>query len=103
LEQLVERMQHTGATLIWASTTPIPDVPDKQYSAASIVERNHLAAEIMNKHHVLTDDLFSAVSPRLMDFQNPNDVHFNAKGYDFLGQQVAASIESTLKTIKSKR
>jgi lysophospholipase L1-like esterase len=29
--------------------------------------------------------------------QNPNDVHFNAKGCDFLGQTVAASIEAVLK------
>jgi acyl-CoA thioesterase-1 len=29
--------------------------------------------------------------------QNPNDVHFNAAGYEFLGQQVGKSIEDVLK------
>ena len=89
LEQLVQRMQQTGATLVWASTTPIPDLPDKQYSAASIVERNAAGAEVMHKHGVAIDDLFTAITPRLAELQNPNDVHFNGPGNEFLGQQVA--------------
>jgi lysophospholipase L1-like esterase len=97
LEQLVSRMKQTDATLVWATTTPIPDVPEKRFSAASIVERNEAAAEVMKKHGVLTDDLFSAVSPKLGEFQNPDDVHFNGKGYDFLGKQVADSILNALK------
>ena len=44
LEQLVERMKKTGAKLVWASTTPIPDDPAKKQTAASIVERNKAAA-----------------------------------------------------------
>jgi len=102
LEKLVERLQQTGATLVWATTTPIPDVADKKYSAASIVDRNAVAAEIMRKRQVLTDDLFTAITPRLADLQNPDDVHFNSQGYDFLGQQVAASLESALKLNKSQ-
>ena len=92
LEQLVKRMKQTGAILVWATTTPIPDVAEKRYSASSITERNAAAAQVMRQHGVLTDDLFSAVSPRLGEFQNPDDVHFNGKGYDFLGSQVADSI-----------
>ncbi len=97
LEQLVERMKRTGARLVWASTTPIPDDPEKKQSAASIVERNDAAAELMSKHGVATDDLFGAVTPHLAKYQNPNDVHFNGPGYDFLGGTVAAAIESALK------
>lgn len=97
LEQLIERMKKTGAKLIWASTTPIPDSPDGKQTAASIVERNQAAAAVMRKHGVLTDDLFAAIAPRLAEMQPPNDVHFNAKGYDFLGETVAASIQRALK------
>lgn len=97
LEQLIERMKKTGARLIWASTTPIPDSPDGKQTAASIVERNQAAAIVMKKHGVLTDDLFAAIAPRLAEMQPPNDVHFNAKGYDFLGETVAASIQQALK------
>jgi len=97
LEELIERMQKTGAKLVWASTTPIPDDAAKKQTAASIVEHNEAAAEVMKKHHIPTDDLFTAITPHLAEMQNPNDVHFNAAGYDFLGQQVATSVERALK------
>ena len=97
LEQLIERMGKTGAKLIWASTTPIPDDPAKKQTAASIIERNQVAADVMKKHGIAIDDLFAAVTPRLAEVQNPNDVHFNASGSDFLGQKVADSIQKALK------
>ncbi|MBM3890835.1 MAG: SGNH/GDSL hydrolase family protein [Verrucomicrobia bacterium] len=96
LEQLIARMKKTGAKLIWASTTPIPDDPAKKQTAASIVERNQVAAELIKKHGVAMDDLFAAITPHLATMQNPNDVHFNAKGYDFLGETVAKAIEARL-------
>jgi len=98
LGQLVERMQKTGAKLIWASTTPIPDDPARQQTAASIVERNQAAAELMAQHGIAIDDLFTAITPHLAEMQNPGDVHFNAQGYEFLGRTVAASIEEAIKT-----
>ncbi|MCA9083978.1 MAG: SGNH/GDSL hydrolase family protein [Planctomycetaceae bacterium] len=97
LEQLVEQMQKTGARLVWASTTPIPDDAAKRQTAASIVERNKAAEDIMAKYGVVTDDLFSAVTPHLDTMQNLNDVHFNAAGYDFLGGKVAEAITEVLK------
>ncbi|QDV66898.1 hypothetical protein Poly24_05870 [Rosistilla carotiformis] len=95
LEQLVQRMQQTGATVVWASSTPIPDVPGK-FTAASMVDRNAAAAEVMKEHSVAIDDLFTAITPRLAELQNPNDVHFTAPGNQFLGQQVAAFLKSQL-------
>ena len=96
LEQLVERMKKTGARLVWASTTPIPDDPSKNQSATSIVDRNEAASVVMRAHGVATDDLFAAVSPHLADMQNPGDVHFNGKGYEFLGEAVARAVEQHL-------
>jgi acyl-CoA thioesterase-1 len=90
-------MKGTGAHLVWASTTPVPDDLPKKQTAASIVERNKAAAELMKKHDVDIDDLFTAVTPHLAEMQNQKDVHFNAKGYEFLGQVVAASIEIALR------
>jgi hypothetical protein len=97
LEQLIQRMKKTGAKLIWASTTPIPDDPARKQTAASIVERNRTAAELMARHGIAIDDLFTAITPHLAEMQNPGDVHFNGQGYDFLGQTVATSIEQAMK------
>ena len=97
LEELVQRMKKTGATLIWTTTTPIPDVPSKKQTAASIVERNEAAAAIMKKYNIAVDDLFTAITPHLDRLQNPNDVHFNGAGYEFLGERVGEAIMGVMK------
>ena len=97
LEGIIARLEKTGAKLIWASTTPIPDNPTQKQTAASIVEKNALAAEVMKRHGIPTDDLFAAMTPRLAEFQPPLDVHFTGAGYDFLGATVGESILSRLK------
>jgi len=97
LEALVERYQKTGATVIWASTTPIPpDTKDGPEASAQIEEKNRLAAEVMEKHGVKVNDLYQFVLPRLKELQNPKDVHFSGAGYDALGEQVAKVIQETL-------
>lgn len=97
LEQLVGRMSATGAKLVWASTTPIPDNPAQKQTSASIVERNQASADFMKKRGIAIDDLFAAITPQLARLQNPNDVHFNAEGYEFLGQQVASALLAVMK------
>jgi hypothetical protein len=97
LEQLVERMKKTGARLMWATTTPIPDTADGKQKASSIVEKNELAADVMKRHEVAVDDLFKAITPHLDKLQNPNDVHFTPEGNEFLGKAAAAAIKTVLK------
>ena len=97
LEAIVARLEKTGAKLIWASTTPIPDNPAQKQTAQSIVEKNALAAEVMKKHGIPTDDLFAAMTPRLKEFQPPLDVHFTGAGYDFLGAKVGESVLERIK------
>jgi len=95
LETIIARLQKTGAKLMWASTTPLP--PQGKYgSDAAIVERNAIAAGIMKKHNIPIDDLHAHIQPRLAEYQNPNDCHFNGPGYDFLGQKVANEIIASI-------
>jgi len=96
LAQIITSLKSTGAKLIWANTTPILDDLEKKQTAASIVERNQAAAAVMKQHGVATNDLFVAITPNLAGMQNPNDVHFNATGYNFLGATVAKAIENQL-------
>jgi Ca2+-binding RTX toxin-like protein len=95
LEQLVERLKQTDAKLVWASSTPIPDVTHK-YSAESIVQRNAVAADLMQEHEIDVSDLFTAITPRLAEMQIPNDVHFFGPGNEFLGSQVATFLKSII-------
>jgi len=98
LETIVTRLKATGAKLIWASTTPSPpDTKDGPAASEAIVEKNRIAARVMEKHAVAIDDLFTFITPHLAKVQNPKDVHFNGEGYELLGSQVAASISAALK------
>jgi lysophospholipase L1-like esterase len=96
LDEIIRRLQATGAKLVWASTTPIPPDPAKKQTPESIVERNASAARLARQHGVAVNDLFAFISPQLAATQNPNDVHFNAQGYELLGRQVAEAIRLAL-------
>ncbi len=100
LETIVARLQATGARLIWASSTPLPE--QSQYGPnAAIIQRNEVAVRVMAKHGIPVDDLYQLIVPRLADLQNTNDVHFKNQGYAVLGKQVASSITASLSKTNS--
>ena len=91
LETIIARLKQAGAKLMWASSTPLP--PQSQYgSNTTMVERNAIAARVMGRHGIAVNDLHTFIQPRLAEFQNPNDCHFNSEGYDLLGAKVAKEI-----------
>jgi lysophospholipase L1-like esterase len=97
LRALVAKMKATGAKLIWATTTPIPNgqlVPDRKFG--QVKEYNEIAAKVMKENDVAVDDLNTLITPELEKLQNPHDVHYKAEGYQFLAKQVAAQIEAAL-------
>lgn len=97
LRLLVERMRKTGAKLVFATTTPIPDGTlgrvahdEKRYNAT--------AAQVMRELGVSINDLHAFVQPRQTELQLPTNVHFSDTGYEALGQVVAAQIRASLPT-----
>lgn len=96
LDNLVERLQKTGATLIWASTTLVPEGEagrvvgdDKKY--------NDAAAKVMKKHGVAIDDLHALTAkfpPEL--FTAPGNVHYKTEGSQKLAEQVVQEIKKAL-------
>lgn len=95
LEQIVERLEKTGAKLVWASSTPDPDDVSGKSKGEPVGKFNAAAAEVMKKRNVPVDDLYTVITPHLADMQQP-DGHFFKNGYDFLGQHAAEFIEKTL-------
>ena len=97
LRALVTRMKATGAKLIWATTTPIPDGelnPPRRFG--TVPEYNAIAKKVMMENGVAIDDLNAAITPHLAELQNAKDVHYKPEGYAFLAKQVATSIEAAL-------
>jgi len=94
LTEIVHRLQATGAKLIFATTTPVPEVlepPGRRFQ--SIPARNEIALKVMKQNGVAIDDLYTAIVPRQAELQRPKDVHYNAQGSSLLAKSVADSIE----------
>jgi len=97
LRQLVATLKATGAKLIWATTTPIPDGelnPPRKFG--QVQEYNGIAAKVMAANGVAIDDLNAHITPHLATMQNPRDVHYSAAGSEHLAKKVAESITQAL-------
>lgn len=96
LRQLVKRLQATGAKLIWASTTPVPE-GSRNRREEDVRAYNEVAKRIMEENHIPIDDLHAFVASRAgkaagWDWQLPSNVHFRPKGCVELGTEVAKNI-----------
>ena len=97
LREIVKQLQATGAKLIWATITPIPDGdlnPPRAFD--KVPTYNAIARKVMEETGVAINALTAAITPHLAKLQNPKDVHFNSDGSEFLAKQVAAKIEAQL-------
>lgn len=93
LRELVAKLQQTGARLIFASTTPVPDGKlNPPRVNTDVIAYNAVAAKIMQERGISIDDLYSLAMPRLQTIQLPVNVHYTPEGYATLATQVADSI-----------
>lgn len=97
LRSLVATLKKTGAKLIWATTTPIPEGelnPPRKFG--QVKEYNDIAARVMAENGVSIDDLNAHITPQLATMQNPRDVHYTLAGSEYLAKQVAEEIGKAL-------
>jgi acyl-CoA thioesterase-1 len=97
LRDLVGRLKRTGAVLIWASTTPVPDAevtPPRK--SGDVIIYNAAAKRVMDENGIRINDLYTVALPQLSTIQLPANVHYTDSGYDVLGERVAASIREVL-------
>ena len=96
LRELVKRMKATGAKLIWATTTPVPEGSGGR-TAGDELKYNEVASRVMKDSGVPTNDLHALCTPKLADWQLPKNVHFKPEGSTGLAAKVAAEIQHALK------
>lgn len=97
LRTLVEQLKATGAALVWASTTPVPEgdlSPPRRNE--DVIRYNEVAAKVMAENGVRINDLYAFCLPQLADLQRPVNVHFTAKGSAALAEQVASVLAEVL-------
>jgi acyl-CoA thioesterase-1 len=98
LTKLVERLKKTGAKLIWATTTPVPEgelKPPRHYD--DVIKYNAATKKIMDANKVVINDLHTFALPRLKEIQKPANVHFTDEGSKVLAAQVSTAILGELK------
>jgi len=103
LRLIVEKLQKTGARLIWASTTPIPAATTASHPGVEL-KYNAVAARVMNEHGIPINDLHAAMVPHHDKYWlKPNNIHFNAAGSDFLGHVVTDALLKELAQLGAPR
>ncbi len=95
LRKLVKRLKRTGATLIWCTTTPVPEGAAGRVVGDS-ARYNKIAAGIMDEEGIAIDDLYAFAKARLKEIQKPANVHFTPEGSRALAEQVVQSIKTAL-------
>ena len=93
LRMIVERLLESGASLVFATTTPVPEGGVKPYrDPEDVVRYNAVAIAIMNENGIAINDLYTFALPRLKELQKPINVHFNSSGSNALAERVVDSI-----------
>ncbi len=95
LRRLVERLRISASRLVWASTTPVPIGAQERFLQDE-VSYNLIAAGVMARSTIPTNDLWTFVRQSTLDLQLPSDVHFTEQGYRALGVNVAGSLAAAL-------
>jgi len=95
LRKLVDRLKKTGATLIWRSTTPVPEGARGRVVGDS-ARYNAVAKKIMDENNIAIDDQYSFALGKLKEIQLPANVHFSKDGSRELAKQAVAAIQQAL-------
>jgi acetyl esterase/lipase len=102
LRKIVARLKETGAKLIWANTTPVPDGEAGRIKGDE-VKYNAIAAKVMAENKIAINDLYSYMLPKAKGYwTKPGDVHFTKEGSKYLASKVAAMIELAIKPVTMK-
>jgi lysophospholipase L1-like esterase len=98
LRDLVTTLKRTGAKLIWASTTPVPEGKlSPKRSNEDVIAYNTVAKRVMQEKGIAINDLYAFALPRLKQMQRPVNVHFTDEGSAALAEEVAKAIRAALK------
>jgi lysophospholipase L1-like esterase len=93
--RILNELQRTGASIIFATTTPVP-YDETNRSNAEIDLYNAEAVELMNRHGVEVNDLNRIVKQDLSGCLCPDRLHMSELGNARLAERVTAAIRPYL-------
>jgi lysophospholipase L1-like esterase len=101
LRKYVEMIQDQarGARLIWANSTPVrqtvPNYAFDEVKNGQVIKRNEVAEKLMKDRNVSVNDLYR-VAAHDIEIRESDGYHYDANGYQVLGQVVAGRIAEYL-------
>ena len=95
LEKLVQRLEETGAKLVWRTTTPVPEGAIGRLPE-DLPRFNRAAARVMSRHGIQVDDMNAFVVAERIPHRSPDDVHFSAGSSEQLAKNTAGVIRRAL-------
>ncbi len=102
LEKIVKRLKETGAVLVFATTTPVPE-GELGRKRGDDLRYNEVAIEVMERNDVTVNDLHSVVKGKMDQYgKAPGDVHFTEEGANVLAEAVAKGIRKELKIAETE-
>jgi len=97
LRLFTERLKATGAKLVYATTTPVPEGKvSPPRVPADVAAYNEIAVRVMKENGIPVNDLYSLALAHLAEWQLPVNVHYKPEGYEGLAKQVTRAISEQL-------
>jgi lysophospholipase L1-like esterase len=97
LRLFVEKLKGTGAKLVFATTTPVPEGKvSPPRTPADVPAYNAIAVRVMKENNIPVNDLYSLALAHLSEWQLPVNVHYKPEGYEGLARQVSKAISEQL-------
>ena len=95
LLDITEALEETGATLVFATTTPVPQGRVRPYrKPQDVVRYNGMGVSLAMSRGIAVNDLYAFVLPRLGELQRPGNVHFLPAGTRALAKEVVRAIRA---------
>lgn len=96
LEILVETLEKTGAKLIFVNTTYVPRDEPGRFSD-DVVKYNAIAEEVMKKHGILVNDLYTpSKGIHKKEALGIDNVHYTSQGYKELSSHITRCLEKVI-------
>jgi len=91
LEKIVKILKKSGAKLIWASTTYVPEGEAGRVFGDDLIY-NKTAEKVMKKYDITINDLNATSRKIHPKYGSKGDVHYNKDGSNILAEQVTQAI-----------
>ena len=97
MREIVAALKKTGAKLVFATTTPVPEGRlSPRRDPEDPPRYNAIARKVMEENGVAVNDLHAFALPRLKEIQRPQNVHFNEEGSKLLAGEVVRHVRQAL-------